>query len=65
VRCSITGYGTSGPKAALPGYDFILQAESGLMSICGASDGGPTKYGVANRRTCVPACSPAIRSWLR
>ena len=29
VRCSITGYGTSGPKAALPGYDFILQAESG------------------------------------
>jgi CoA-transferase family III len=27
VRCSITGYGSSGPKAALPGYDFILQAE--------------------------------------
>jgi succinate---hydroxymethylglutarate CoA-transferase len=47
VRCSITGYGTSGPKAALPGYDFILQAESGLMSICGEADGGPTKYGVA------------------
>src|SRR5256885_12311703 len=47
VRCSITGYGTSGPKAALPGYDFILQAESGLMSICGPADGGPTKYGDA------------------
>jgi crotonobetainyl-CoA:carnitine CoA-transferase CaiB-like acyl-CoA transferase len=47
VRCSITGYGSSGSKAALPGYDFILQAESGLMSICGAADGGPTKYGVA------------------
>src|SRR3954464_1283263 len=47
VRCSITGYGSSGPKAARPGYDFILQAESGLMSICGAPDGGPTKYGVA------------------
>ena len=47
VRCSITGYGSTGPKAALPGYDFILQAESGLMSICGAPDGGPTKYGVA------------------
>ena len=47
VRCSITGYGASGPKAALPGYDFILQAESGLMSICGEPDGGPTKYGVA------------------
>ena len=47
MRCSITGYGSSGPKASLPGYDFILQAESGLMSICGAEDGGPTKYGVA------------------
>ena len=47
VRCSITGYGTSGPKAALPGYDFVLQAESGLMSICGEPDGTPTKYGVA------------------
>jgi succinate--hydroxymethylglutarate CoA-transferase len=47
VRCSITGYGSTGPKAALPGYDFILQAESGLMSICGEPDGKPTKYGVA------------------
>ena len=47
VRCAITGYGSSGPKAALPGYDFILQAESGLMSICGEPDGPPTKYGVA------------------
>ncbi len=47
VRCSITGYGSSGPDSALPGYDFILQAESGLMSICGDEKGGPTKYGVA------------------
>jgi succinate--hydroxymethylglutarate CoA-transferase len=47
VRCSITGYGSSGPKASLPGYDFILQAESGLMSITGPEGGGPTKYGVA------------------
>ena len=47
VRCSITGYGSSGPKAALPGYDFVLQAESGLMSICGEPDGSPMKYGVA------------------
>ena len=47
VRCSITGYGTSGPRSKLPGYDFILQAESGLMSICGEPDGVPTKYGVA------------------
>ena len=47
VRCAITGYGSTGPKAQLPGYDFILQAESGLMSITGEVDGGPTKYGVA------------------
>ena len=47
VRCSITGYGSSGPQAGLPGYDFILQAESGLMSITGPTDGDPTKYGVA------------------
>jgi crotonobetainyl-CoA:carnitine CoA-transferase CaiB-like acyl-CoA transferase len=47
IRCSITGYGSTGPKAGLPGYDFILQAESGLMSICGEPDGAPMKYGVA------------------
>ncbi len=47
VRCSITGYGMSGPQSNLPGYDFILQAESGLMSIAGPVDGEPTKYGVA------------------
>ena len=47
VRCSITGYGASGPKAAQPGYDFILQAESGLMSITGPQGGTPTKHGVA------------------
>jgi len=47
VRCSITGYGSTGPKAGQPGYDFILQAESGLMSICGELDGQPMKYGVA------------------
>ncbi len=47
IRCSITGYGASGPKGGLPGYDFILQAESGLMSITGPQDGAPTKHGVA------------------
>ncbi|MDH3286564.1 MAG: CoA transferase [Betaproteobacteria bacterium] len=47
IRCSITGYGSRGPDAGLPGYDFILQAESGLMSICGEAEGMPTKYGVA------------------
>lgn len=47
VRCSITGYGQVGPKAHLPGYDFVLQAETGGMSITGPQDGGPTKHGVA------------------
>jgi crotonobetainyl-CoA:carnitine CoA-transferase CaiB-like acyl-CoA transferase len=47
VRCSITGYGSSGPKAETPGYDFILQAETGLMAITGEVDGSPMKLGVA------------------
>ena len=50
VHLAITGYGTSGPDAAKPGFDFIVQAVSGLMSITGASDaegGQPTKVGVA------------------
>ena len=47
VHCSITGYGSKGPQAGLPGYDFILQAESGLMFITGEKNGTPSKYGVA------------------
>jgi glutaryl-CoA transferase len=47
IRCSITGYGANGPKGGLPGYDAILQAESGLMSITGPHGGPPTKHGVA------------------
>ena len=50
VHLAITGYGTTGPAADRPGYDFIIQATSGLMSITGAPDaegGGPTKVGVA------------------
>jgi crotonobetainyl-CoA:carnitine CoA-transferase CaiB-like acyl-CoA transferase len=50
VHLSISGYGTTGPAATRPGYDFVIQAASGLMSITGAPDGeggGPTKVGVA------------------
>ncbi|MFN8619760.1 MAG: CoA transferase [Chloroflexota bacterium] len=50
VRLSITGYGPTGEDADRPGFDFIIQAVSGLMSITGAPDaagGGPTKVGVA------------------
>ena len=47
IRCSITGYGPTGPKSNTPGYDFILQAETGLMAITGEVDGSPMKLGVA------------------
>ncbi|MPZ58052.1 MAG: CoA transferase [Rhizobiales bacterium] len=47
VHCTISGYGSRGLKAKLPGYDFLLQAESGLMSITGEPNGDPMKLGVA------------------
>ena len=47
VYCSITGFGQDGPYAARPGYDFIIQGMSGMMSITGAPDGEPQKAGVA------------------
>jgi crotonobetainyl-CoA:carnitine CoA-transferase CaiB-like acyl-CoA transferase len=47
VYCSISGYGRHGPGAARPGYDFVVQAEAGLMSITGRADGAPAKVGVA------------------
>ncbi|HEY8581988.1 MAG TPA: CoA transferase [Capillimicrobium sp.] len=46
VFCSITGFG-AGAGAALPGYDLLVQAVGGLMSITGAPDGPPQKVGVA------------------
>lgn len=50
IYCSITGYGQTGPYAKRPGYDFVFQAEGGLMSITGERDGlpggGPQKTGV-------------------
>jgi crotonobetainyl-CoA:carnitine CoA-transferase CaiB-like acyl-CoA transferase len=46
VWCSISGFGR-GAGAALPGYDFLVQAMSGLMSITGPAGGEPTKVGVA------------------
>ncbi|MHB1469396.1 MAG: CaiB/BaiF CoA transferase family protein [Solirubrobacteraceae bacterium] len=46
VYCSITGFGR-GAGASLPGYDLLVQAVGGLMSITGAPEGEPTKVGVA------------------
>jgi len=47
IYCSITGYGQDGPDAHRPGYDTVIQAEGGLMSITGDPDGPPMKTGVA------------------
>ncbi len=50
VHLAITGYGSTGAESGRPGYDFVIQAVSGLMSITGARDedgGGPMKVGVA------------------
>ena len=51
IYCSITGFGQTGPNAHRPGYDYLIQAMTGLMSITGQPDGGPgaepMKVGVA------------------
>ncbi len=47
IYCTITGYGYTGPYRDLPGYDFIIQAQGGVMSITGPTDGEPYKMGVA------------------
>jgi crotonobetainyl-CoA:carnitine CoA-transferase CaiB-like acyl-CoA transferase len=47
VVCSISGFGRTGPLRDLPGYDFAVQALSGLMSITGPAEGPPFKVGVA------------------
>jgi formyl-CoA transferase len=47
IYCTITGYGYTGPRQHLAGYDFIIQAQGGLMSITGPEMGEPYKVGVA------------------
>jgi crotonobetainyl-CoA:carnitine CoA-transferase CaiB-like acyl-CoA transferase len=47
IACSISGFGRTGPLKDAPGYDFAIQALSGLMSITGSPDGPPFKVGVA------------------
>jgi len=65
IYCSITGFGQDGPYAQRAGYDLMVQAMSGLMSITGAADkdgGGPTRVGVAviDVFTGVYACSAIL-----
>jgi crotonobetainyl-CoA:carnitine CoA-transferase CaiB-like acyl-CoA transferase len=47
VYCSISGYGRTGPRRHLPGYDPVVQAESGFMDITGTPDGPPVRTGIA------------------
>jgi crotonobetainyl-CoA:carnitine CoA-transferase CaiB-like acyl-CoA transferase len=47
VYCSVSGFGQTGPRQKEPGYDAIMQAEGGLMSITGSADGPPYRLGVA------------------
>jgi formyl-CoA transferase len=46
IYCSISGYGRTGPYAERPGYDAILQAEGGMMSITGPVEGPPSRVGI-------------------
>ena len=46
VYCSLSGYGRTGPFADRPGYDFVIQAEGGMMGITGPEEGPPYRVGV-------------------
>ncbi|RKP48128.1 CaiB/BaiF CoA transferase family protein [Trinickia fusca] len=47
IYCSISGYDRTGPEAARPGYDLVVQGEAGLMALNGEADRPPLKFGVA------------------
>jgi len=47
IYCSISGFGQTGPRRTEAGYDAVMQAEGGLMSITGSADGSPYRLGVA------------------
>ena len=47
VCCSLSGFGRTGPRAGDPGYDYLLQAYAGFMSVTGEPDAPPTKCGVS------------------
>jgi formyl-CoA transferase len=62
IYCSITGYGEGSPYEDRPGYDFVIQAISGIMSITGEPEGEPQKVGVAtvDVATGLFACSAVL-----
>nr|WP_315243875.1 CaiB/BaiF CoA-transferase family protein [uncultured Albidiferax sp.] len=62
IYCSVTGFGQTGPYAERAGYDLMVQAMGGLMSITGTADAGPQRVGVAviDLFTGVYACSAIL-----
>jgi crotonobetainyl-CoA:carnitine CoA-transferase CaiB-like acyl-CoA transferase len=46
IYCSITGYGSRGPKSGRPGYDPVIQADTGIMELTGYPDGPPARLGI-------------------
>jgi crotonobetainyl-CoA:carnitine CoA-transferase CaiB-like acyl-CoA transferase len=58
IYCSISGYGQNGPYAARPGYDFVAQAEAGIMAVTGEIEGEPQRVGspVADNTAGMFAC---------
>ena len=51
IYCSISGYSPRGPNMERPGFDFAVQAETGLMSINGFAEHDPVKLGIAAHRS--------------
>ena len=47
VYCSITGFGQTGPRRSEPGYDFVIQAMSGMIALTGEPEGDPMKHGLS------------------
>src|SRR5262249_16401561 len=47
VCCSLSGFGRTGPRSGEPGYDYLLQAYAGFMSVSGEPDAPPTKCGIS------------------
>lgn len=47
IYCGISGFGNDGPLGGRPGYDAVLQAYCGMMSINGTPESGPTRFGIA------------------
>ena len=68
IYCSVTGFGQDGPYAERAGYDLMVQAMTGLMSITGHADNAPAAAPCAwvwPSSTCSPACTPAMPFWRR